>query len=552
MRQPKENTLIGQQCGQGDVGKLDVIIKNGWIIDGSGSRRFRGDVGIEGDRIVAVGDVARGAREVIDAGGMVVAPGFIDTHVHSEVALLTEEGQEASNRQGVTTHIVGQDGFGFAPTDASTFRFMETYLSGLYGRQVPLRPARIKEFLESYDGRTTVNIATLVPHGCVRMLAVGSAAAELTHDALEAELECAAQAMREGAIGLSSGLDYVPSMYGSTDELAALCRRILPYGGVYVSHMRYSLGAAAALREAIEVGRRAGVPVHVSHLGANEDEDPGEGAELLELVDAAVAGGVDVTFDSYPYTYASTTLAVVLPGWAFEGDWSAIEVRLSDSEVRESLRASVDYREFEWSKARLAGTLHPRYRAALGKDLLTAAREARMDPVHFVCELLVAHALAVTLVWAPRANERSLRSLERFLRHPAHMLCSDGIYTTGRVHPRGYGAFARYIGRYPREDGITLEEAIRHVTSAPARRFGFHTRGLISPGRVADVVVFDPETFVDRASDRASKEPAEGVSDLLVSGTPVIRDGVRTDATPAGGLRRQGASAARHRRRQVD
>lgn len=523
-------------CGRDGHPQFDIVIENGWIVDGTGSPRFRGNVGIAGGRIIAVGDVPPRAREVVDATGMVVAPGFIDTHVHSEVALLGPPGQEASNRQGVTTHVVGQDGFGFAPTDEVSHRFMETYLSGIYGPELPLKPAGVREFLRSYDGRTTVNVATLVPHGCVRMLAVGNADTDLSSEALAAVADVTARAMEEGAIGLSTGLDYVPSMYGTVDELVALCRCVAAYGGVYVSHTRSSLGSRKAVEEAIEIGRRAGVPVHISHLSADQEGDGDEGAELLDVLDAAIAHGMDVTFDSYPYTFASTTLAIVLPGWVFEGDWPAIESRLSDPGVREKLRSAVDFSQVEWSGARLAGTLLSRYRSALGKDLITAAHEDHTDPVHFVCDLLLAHGLAVTLVWAPRDGDDSAQGLARFLRHPAHMLGSDGIYTPGRAHPRGYGAFARYVGRYVREGVLTLEEAICHVTSAPARRFGLGARGVMSPDHVADVVVFDPETYADTATVEASKRTAVGVSDVLVSGTPVIRSGVRTGATPAGGL----------------
>jgi len=532
-------TTPGVRPRRGDAGEIDVIVRNGWIVDGSAAKRFRGDLAIKGDRIVAVGEISSSAPHVIDADGRIVAPGFIDTHIHSELALRSEEGQEASNRQGVTTHIVGQDGLGFAPTDKATLSFMKLYLSGIYDLQTPIEPATIADFLASYDRQSSVNVATLVPHGCVRMQVVGNSTGELAGDALEAAGDLIEQAMREGALGLSTGLQYVPSMFAPADELAALCRRIGPYHGVYVSHVRYALGTAAALREAIEVGRQAGVPVHISHLGAQDEVDWEQSDALLALVDDAAHDGVDVTFDAYPYCYASTTLAAFLPGWVFEGDWPDIEARLCDPAVRERLRSSVDYAEFEWSRALIAGSVHPRYEWALGMDVLSAAQKARLAPLDFVCELLAAHALGVLIVWADPASEQSLRSLEKFLRHPAHMLCSDGIYAPGLTHPRGYGAFARYVGRYSREGLVTLEEAVSHVTSAPARRFGLQERGLLRPGCIADLVVFDAQSFTDRASTGASKALAEGVSDVLISGVPVIRDGVRTDQTPARALRRQ-------------
>lgn len=525
---------------------LDTLIKNGWIVDGSGAPRFRGNVGIAGGEIAWVGDAAQPAHEVVDAAELIVAPGFIDSHVHSEVAVLTKRGQEASNRQGITTHIVGQCGLGFAPTDERSCEFIKEYLAGPYGKRIPLHSASIREFLDSYDGRTTVNVATLAPHGCLRMQVVGTANRELRRDEMREACRLTAQAMVDGAIGLSTGLDYVPSSYASTDELITLAHVAGEHGGVYVSHVRYSLGIGAAVEEALEIGRKASIPVHISHLYWNDGEDPGA-VTPLGRVDAARREGLDVTFDCYPYTYSSTFLGALLPGWVFEdGDWPTIRRRLLDQGIREALKVVVDYRQFEWSEARLAGSLRSCYRPALGSDLLTAAAAANMHPIDYVCDLLVAHKMAVTLVWSPKKSEGALSCLEQYLRHPAHMLGSDGLYAPGVAHPRGYGAFARYVGRYVRGGLISLEEAVRHVTSAPARRFGLYSRGLIASGQVADVVIFDSETLLDCACDIASsKKTARGVKDLFLGGIAVLRDGVRTGVTPARGLRRESLSSLR-------
>lgn len=528
-------------------GRADVVITGGEIVDGSGSSRWSGDVAVADGLIVATGVPGLRAREVIDATGMIVAPGFIDAHVHSEAALFSEAGQQASVRQGVTTHIVGQDGFGFAPTDADSFDFMVRYLAGIYGAEPPLMPGGIGAFLTAYDGRTPVNVATLIPNGIVRMRVADDGAGELGPAALEAAGMLIDEAMAEGALGLSSGLEYVPSLYASTDELVAMCRRTAENGGVYVSHIRYPLGAGAALREAVEIGRRAGIPVHVSHLYSDADVEEDRSQSLLAVVDEAIHEGFDVSFDAYPYTYGSTTLASILPGWMVSGGWPAADARLRDPAFRERLRREVDLQRDHSADARLAGDLHGRYRRVCGRGLAAAAADFGMHPVDLACDLLVEHRMAVSLVWTPRVagDGSAADDLVAVLSHPAHMLCSDGIYGEGWTHPRGYGAFARYVGRFPREGVLSLEEAVRHVTSAPAHRFGLSGRGSVAVGNVADLVVFDPCTFVDQSHDGASKLPAIGMNDVLVGGIPVLRDGVSTGALPGRGLRggRRRASA---------
>jgi N-acyl-D-amino-acid deacylase len=523
------------------MSNVDLLIKDGWVVDGSGEQRFRGDVAIVGEYVVEVGEVTRAARHVIDATGMIVAPGFIDAHVHSEVAVLSVAGQEASNRQGVTTHIVGQDGFGFAPTDPAAFEFMALYLSGLYGSSPSLSPGSVTEFLDAYSGRTTVNVATLLPHGVLRLLVGADDDRPLRTAAFDRAADIVDEAMAQGAIGLSTGLDYVPSLYASTEELVAICRRVAGAGGIYVSHIRYPIGTSAALEEAVLIGRRASIPVHVSHLYGDDDNEGRGSAPLLSIIDAAVGEGLDVSFDSYPYTYGSTTLAVLLPGWAVERQWEGMRSRLGDGVVRERLRREMDLDHHRASEARIGGVLHKEYRDLSGLDLMTGAARRGVHPVDLVCDLLLEHEMAVSLVWTPRDGMRCDSTvpvdLAAVLRHPRHMLCSDGIYAGDWVHPRGFGAFARYVGRLPREGVLPLEQAVQHVTSTPARRFGLTTRGLLRPGRVADVVVFDPQTFIDRADDQWSRRCAHGMKDVLVCGVPVLSGGVRTGALPGRGLR---------------
>jgi N-acyl-D-amino-acid deacylase len=345
------------------------------------------------------------------------------------------------------------------------------------------------------------------------------------------------EALEEGAVGLSSGLDYVPSGNASTDELVALARNLAGSGLPYVTHVRYELGLLAALEEAIEISRRAGIAVHVSHLRG--DPEYGAGAEeILAAVDAALADGVDLTFDTYPYTYGSSFLPYVLPAWALEGELGEIVARLGDAAVRSRIRTDLGQANWSWERLVLAGRPGGEHARFVGLDLARAASLAGQEEVDFVCDLLLAEELEALLVWKPDESPNADADLLAMLAHPAQMLGSDGIYGPGRLHPRGYGSFARFLGRFVREEGmLTLEEAIARVTSLPAKRFRLTGRGEIKPGSVADLVVLDPDTFTDRATFEEGNLHAAGVRDVFVRGVAVARDGHLTDATPGLGVR---------------
>jgi N-acyl-D-amino-acid deacylase len=442
---------------------------------------------------------------------------------------------EAGLRQGITTHVLGQDGFGFAPTAPATFSFMSDYLAGIYGPTAPLSAGSLGAFLERYDGATTVNVATLVPAGCVRMNAMGANVARApTKAELAAMADECRRGMEEGAVGVSSGLDYVPGAYASTDELVALCEAVAPYGGIYVSHVRYRAGLRRALEEAIEIGRRAEVPVQISHLFG--DDDAGLGAEaVLELVADARAEGVDLAYDTYPYAYGSTTLAYPLPLWVLEGPFDEALARLADRAARERVRTELGAAIASWSAFTIAGELEHAPPELVGLDVLSAAGDE--DPVDFLCDLLLAERLRVLLVGVPSADPAAEDGVTTMLGDPAHLVCSDGIYRSGRIHPRAHGAFARFLARQAR-DPARLPEAVRHATWAAARRCGLLDRGLIAPGFAADVVVFDHDSIADAATPDDPRAPARGMRHVLVNGVPVLEDGRVTGKTPGRVLRR--------------
>lgn len=519
---------------------FDLVLTGGRVVDGTGTPWFRADVAIRGDRIAAVGALGRAeARQRLDVAGKVVAPGFIDMHVHADLALLADPLHEAAIRQGVTTYLLGQDGVAMAPASPDTLAYMRRYTAGFSGPfEVPDRWSTMAEYLACFDRRTAVNVACLVPNGNVRMDAMGLETRPPAPDELRRMRAVVRQAMEEGAVGLSSGLDYIPSRYATTEELVELCRELAPFGGVYVTHMRgYSPDTVlGAMDEVFRIAREAGIAVHISHFNSQ--------AELvLPRLDAARAGGVDVTFDLYGYLAGSTILGMVaLPPWVQEGGPEPTLGRLADPAVRKRLRdEGFTGPRGPFGEVRLSYVEAPAYRAYEGLTIAEAASRAtgRSDPgglMDFVCDVLVASDLAVGCV-VPH-QQRGEADVRAMMRHPAMMGGSDGIFAGGHPHPRGWGCFVRYLGHYVREARTwTVEEAVQHLAALPARRLGLVNRGLIRPGMAADLVVFDPTRIADRATYEDGRQPATGVTHVLVNGEPVLLDGDRTPARPGRALR---------------
>jgi N-acyl-D-amino-acid deacylase len=519
---------------------FDLVLAGGRVVDGTGSPWFRADVGVRGDRIAAVGALGRAeARRRLDVSRRVVAPGFVDTHVHADLALLADPLHEAAVRQGVTTYLLGQDGVAMAPAAPATLAYMRRYTAGFAGRyELPERWSSMAEYLACFDRRAAVNVACLVPNGNVRMDVMGLEPRPPTPDELKGMRRIVRQAMEEGAVGLSSGLDYIPSRYAATEELAALCREVAPFGGVYVTHMRgYAPdNVVGAMDEVFRIAREAGVAALISHFNSQADL-------VLPHLDRARAAGLDVAFDLYGYLAGSTILGMIaLPPWVQEGGADATLARLQDPAVRTRLRAEgFAGPRGPLDEVRLSYVEAPAYRAYEGLTLAEAAERAsgRSGPeaiVDFVCEVLVASTLAVGCVVAHR--QRTEADVQALMRHPAMMGGSDGIFAGGRPHPRGWGCFGRYLGHYVRDARAwTLEEAVQHLAAHPARRLRLADRGLVRPGMAADVVVFDPDRIGDRATYVDGRQVAVGVDHVLVNGEPVLLDGERTAALPGRALR---------------
>ncbi|TMR03710.1 D-aminoacylase, partial [Nonomuraea turkmeniaca] len=477
--------------------RFDVVISGGRVLDGTGAPPYRADVAIRGDQIAAVGRLdGAEAETVVDAAGRFVAPGFVDCHAHGDAAVFDPAVQQAALRQGVTTFVLGQDGLSFAPGSAETVAYAARYFAAVNGSPVrsspgggpsaerarsaapPSRRARsadapvegpltVGELLRSYDRAVAVNTAYLLPHGTIRYDVMGPSPDPASPDDLAKMLRHVERGLSEGAAGLSSGLEYLPGRYATAEELAALCE---PLGGLpYVTHMRaYGAGAGVGMAEVVEIAGRSGAAVHVSHLHGPADV-------LLPLVENALARDVDLTFDTYPYLRGNTILAMYAlppsvpgaePDRALEmiasGELDGWWATLADSWPRLTVSHAPG---MEWTE---------------GLTMVAAAERAGVEPGELCRRLLTETRLEAGVVFArPDEGPAGEESVRRMLRHPSHTGGSDGIYVGGHPHPRGYGAFARFLGRHVRELGDwTWEQAVVHLASHPARRFGLVDRGL--------------------------------------------------------------------------
>lgn len=525
---------------------LDVLIRGGRVIDGTGNPWYQADVGIRGDRIAALGRLGgESARRTIDAGGLAVSPGFVDMHTHSDLALLAEPTWECKVMQGVTLEVLGQDGLGLAPVTAATRETLHDQLMGWNGPGAGVtRDWRtVGEYLGRFDGRVSPNVAMLVPHGTVRMAVMGLEDRAPTADELSRMREMVAQGMREGAVGLSAGLTYTPGRYATDDEVVALCQAIRPYGGHYQPHHRnYGAGALPAYEASLEIGRRAGVPVHLTHAILNFPVNRGRAGELLALIDGARAGGLEVTLDTYPYLAGMTYLHAYLPSWAHVGGGAALVERLRDPAARARMRQAMiegsdgfNGMPIDWSLVVIAGASLEQNRPYVGLSIRDAAARAGQDPFDFYCDLLVAERLGVgSLVFS--GNEENVRAI---MQHPAHTAGSDGIVVGQRPHPRAWGTFVRYLAEYVRRLGLVrLEEMVRKMTSLPCQRLGFYDRGLVRVGAAADLVCFDADRVQDTATYESPRQHPVGVPYVLVNGV-LVKDGDRhSGATPGRALRR--------------
>ncbi len=515
---------------------LDLVIRNGRVIDGTGNPWFRADLGVLDERIVEVGRVTAGGATEIDASDLMVCPGFTDMHTHSDIQLLVNPAHEMKLHQGVTCDVIGQDGLAFAPVTDTVLGQLRHQLAGWNDDPPELdwEWRSVSEYLDRFDRGVGINAAYLVPHATVRMVAMGSDDRAPSESELAEMKRLVREGIEQGAVGLSSGLTYAPGMYATDDELVELCSVMRDTGGYYTPHHRnYGMTAIDAYRDCIDIARRAGVPLHYAHAHLGFDVNRGRAPELLALVDEARATGIDVTMDTYPYLAGATYLHAYLPGWTQAGGGEQAIERLRDRDQRERIRIEMEETgsdgfhdvPMDWSRIVVSGVRQEANRQFVGMTVDEAAREVEERPIDFYCELCADEELGASSI-AHIGNEENVRTI---MQHPAHMPGSDGILVGERPHPRGWGTFPRYLGVYVRELGtLTWEDAIRKMTSLPAQRLGFSDRGLVRPGMAADLVCFDPETVRDTATYEEPKQFPEGIPYVAVNGRLAVDEGALT------------------------
>ncbi|MGW3302560.1 N-acyl-D-amino-acid deacylase family protein [Streptomyces rubiginosohelvolus] len=539
---------------------MDLVLRDALVVDGTGEPSYRADVALDGGRIAEIhtegspGPRPTAARTV-DADGLVLAPGFIDMHAHSDLALLRDPDHSAKAAQGVTLEVLGQDGMSYAPVDDRTLAEVRRSITGWNGdgSDIDFDWRTVGGYLDRLDRNfggqgIAVNAAYLIPQGTVRMYAVGWDDRPATDAELARMRELVDQGMREGAVGMSSGLTYTPGMYADDAELTELCRVVARHGGYYCPHHRsYGAGALEAYEEMVQLTHHAGCALHLAHATMNFGVNKGKAPDLLALLDGALATGADISLDTYPYTPGCTTLVAMLPSWASEGGPESVLTRLADPVSAEKIRHHLEVLgsdgchgvPIEWDTIEISGVSAPQLGEYVGRTVEESARLRGEEPWVTARRLLTEDRLGTTILQHVGHEE----NVQQIMRHPVHTGGSDGILQGDKPHPRAYGTFPQYLGRYARELGIlSLEECVAHLTSRPAARLRLADRGLVREGYRADLVLFDPETVAAGSTFDEPRTLPVGIPHVLIDGRFVIEDGKRTSVLAGKAVRGAGAA----------
>lgn len=548
--------------GQGP--RYDLLIVNGHILDGTGSPWFAGSVAVKDGRIADVGRLVNAsARRVIDARGLTVSPGFIDLHSHSDFTLLVDGNAESKVRQGVTTEILGESESAGPIEGAAEKPFDESMKA--YG--ITRDWTTLGQYFARLEKQgASVNIASYVSTGQVRLDVIGNVNRAPTPGEMGKMKALVAEAMREGAIGVSSGLIYAPNMFATTQELAELAKVAAAEGGIYTSHIRGE-GAEGmqAIREAIEISEKGGLPAHILHFKMDSYPNWGHMADQVRLIDSARARGVEVTADVYPYIAAMTGLKQCLPPRFLEGTADEMAARLKSAAARKEIRRDIAHGAPGWADNEVLGAngwhgvlvasmTRPEDKRYEGKRMDEVARMMGKDPLDALCDLLIAEHMHGGAIYFSMSEP----DVELALRQPWVGIGSDGSAVNpgmgfmGKPHPRFYGTFPRVLGVYVRERKVlTLPDAVRKMTSLAAEITGLNDRGVLRPSMAADITIFDPATVRDRATFENPLQYPTGIPYVIVNGVVVIDGGRHTGAHPGAVLRGRGVPAGQRKVRRM-
>ncbi len=518
----------------------DILIKKGKIIDGTGNPWYRADVAIDKGKIVALGKNLGEADMVIDAKGHIVSPGFIDIHSHSDLPVLIDPMAHSKIRQGVTTEVVGQCGNSAAPMYEGLREYRETYSRSSVPDDFELNWTTMESYLDLLDAQgIALNIAAVVGHGTVRANVIGYENRPPTDSELKEMRGHIRDAMEQGAWGMSTGLIYPPSVYGDQAEITELNKVVSEYGGIYFSHIRGEGDTLLdAVTEACEIGKDGGTPVQIAHFKASGTQNWGKTKESLALVKKYRGMGIEVTFDQYPYIASSTGLTALLPHWAHDGGATKMLEVLNDpvkvKQIRNELRLN-----YGWDKILVTNAKNnPQYN---GKHIQEISEMMNLEAFEAYIQLLIMENTQVPSVMFGMDEE----DVRRVMKSPYGMVGSDGsaispqgIWENMVPHPRLYGTFPRILGYYVKEGVLSLPEAVRKMTGAPAQKMGFKDRGLLREGYVADITVFHPKEVRDVATFTDPQRYASGIPYVIVNGEVVIEKSEHTGALPGKSLRR--------------
>jgi N-acyl-D-amino-acid deacylase len=540
---------LGLMTGCSINSKFDIIIKNGMIIDGSGAGGTKNDIGIIGDKIIVIDDLKSSTADiVIDGEGLVVSPGFIDIHTHTDIQLLVNSKAESKIHQGVTTEVSGNCGSSPFPLSDDDFRDYDERTFEKYGIHIDWRNA--DGYLRSLENhKISINHATLTGQGTLRSIVVGNNDVQANPEQINEMKDLLERSMAEGSFGLSSGLEYAPGSYASTEELIALNEVVAKNGGIYATHMRSEDDhVEEAVQEALRICKEAEVSTQIAHLKACNQGNWHKIDHVLKMINDAAVSGMQITADRYPYIAYSTGLTMFLPLWSRQGSTEEILARLTDSKTAKKIEDHAESKGRDiggWDRVVISSCDLKKNKIWEGKSVQACAQELNKTPFEFMRDILIEENNRVSMIgFAMDENnlKKVLSSAHVMIGSDGNAVAPSGKLSEGKPHPRFYGTFPRVLGKYAREDKVfDLATAVNKMTRMPAEKLGLDKRGLIAKDYYADITLFNPETVIDNASFTDPHQFPSGIEYVIVNGKVTVENGKHTGAKAGSVLRHTSA-----------